>query len=708
MAERGEEARGEVTADANVDDTAEAELPREVEDPAPVRDVEAPAPLMASENPLAPIHLFGMSRIRDSPKTKGLLAKLRAQEVSEPNADTVHQEEVARVRRSLGLVSQIHMANAPAVRDNPEAWKAIMEEMTQFRDTGTLKPDELFEKQSLIHPGEDILFVNLMMLVGIKNVEDAARKKWKARGVALGNNLRNRYGSVIREQLVHAVPAGMEPFRLGFGRPLLTRSRGKRGDARGAYLQAMLSGKKVYITIDEKLLPPGWSKGHNMSSPVRRVYNSMYGLQRGDTDWGRHARSCLVNELNAVWITDFGEESLYMTRSPGQKNAALVKVYSDDFEAVGPEEDKVFDFLSKRLRFGRDASEAESNIKEIIGLERAELPPENGLQRITLHRSKYARHIVSEYEKIHNGGRRLNSIFTPLPHQEKNKYEARKEPEKYPFATEGFDPENPDADLDRDEDISASIPCLFGVKEYLCGETGRLVRGSRPDLAVLYRRLATRFVRWTRKEDYILHRGFQYITKTTNIGLTFTAHVDDLEYLIVNQGSDADHGDDLYDTKSTSGRLVKLKGPRGTNIPIAWFARKQGATTRNTAHAELGGLDETTFKFGLPLTGIMETILNRTVRLIAEADATAALGAVRRGYPRKLAYLKKVQKVSIPALHEVFYGNSPELIPDDAWTYNRLTHRDSERNDADLLTKSFSVERHWALCEMIGLRPVPS
>ncbi len=59
------------------------------------------------------------------------------------------------------------------------------------------------------------------------------------------------------------------------------------------------------------------------------------------------------------------------------------------------------------------------------------------------------------------------------------------------------------------------------------------------------------------------------------------------------------------------------------------------------------------------------------------------------------------------ALHEVYFGTNLEKKGDDEFTQNRIQHLAGERNDADLLTKGFSYDRHWKLCEMIGLRPVP-
>ena len=95
----------------------------------------------------------------------------------------------------------------------------------QLRKAGGGAPKRA-EAQRL-HP--DCRFVDFMMLSAEKHMENAARRKWKSRGVLLGHRLRNKHGAVIKEQLVHAVPSSVGMIRLGAGWALLTDSKGKRG-----------------------------------------------------------------------------------------------------------------------------------------------------------------------------------------------------------------------------------------------------------------------------------------------------------------------------------------------------------------------------------------------------------------------------------------------------------------------------------------------
>ena len=144
----------------------------------------------------------------------------------------------------------------------------------------------------------------------------------------------------------------------------------------------------------------------------------------------------------------------------------------------------------------------------------------------------------------------------------------------------------------------------------------------------------------------------RYLKKAPNLGMMFVMHPQDIDSFVISLRTDADHSNDAADARSTSGGIERIRGANGTSCPIGWWARRQGWTARSTPEAELQSLDDGVFTFALPLTGICEELVQREVRLIAELDASATLGAVAKGYSRKLGYMKKARRVSISALHE--------------------------------------------------------
>ena len=134
-----------------------------------------------------------------------------------------------------------------------------------------------------------------------------------------------------------------------------------------------------------------------------------------------------------------------------------------------------------------------------------------------------------------------------------------------------------------------------------------------------------------------------------------------------------------------------------------------GQPSRNTGEAETTARDIGTFEEAAPLQGILDDLNGVESRIVAEVDNTACIGAIKRGFSRKLAYLKKARRVSLGALHELYIGDgNPETTATDEFTINRLLHRSGETNEADLLTKGFPYDRHWERCTRIGMSHAPA
>ena len=84
------------------------------------------------------------------------------------------------------------------------------------------------------------------------------------------------------------------------------------------------------------------------------------------------------------------------------------------------------------------------------------------------------------------------------------------------------------------------------------------------------------------------------------------------------------------------------------------------------------------------------------------------LGHVQAGFSKKLAYMAKTQRLAIGCLHEVYFGESLDLLDEsDENCENILTHVDGKKNPADLFTKALPAEKHWWCCEEIGLVAIP-
>ena len=76
------------------------------------------------------------------------------------------------------------------------------------------------------------------------------------------------------------------------------------------------------------------------------------------------------------------------------------------------------------------------------------------------------------------------------------------------------------------------------------------------------------------------------------------------------------------------------------------------------------------------------------------SDADVSISAIKKGYSRKMSYLRRTQKVSLGFLHDYFSCEN-----------TNLSHVPGESNDADLLTKGLDHESHWRHTLALGLRP---
>jgi hypothetical protein len=300
---------------------------------------------------------------------------------------------------------------------------------------------------------------------------------------------------------------------------------------------------------------------------------------------------------------------------------------------------------------------------------------------------------LNDYESRFNGGRRLKGAATPMW--------VREEQEGGPKEAAGLEKEETTPVA-----VPASIPHLGSFADELLGKVGWLGRGSRLDFVETGNRLAGRISKWERQDDWALHRLFCYMRSHDAMGILMTGHPHDLASILVRLKTDADQGSDPATVRSTSGCSTALQGPR-SYIPAYWLARKQTVTGISTGDTELTSLRDGVYTDALPLVGTMEWLTRRPVRCIASTDTAVGISAVKRGYSRKMAYLRKTQRISLACLHGLFFGEAEDLEPEDCRTIHRLFHQAGSENDADVLTKALPVEKHYKCIEGLGMVPIP-
>jgi hypothetical protein len=461
-----------------------------------------------------------------------------------------------------------------------------------------------------------------------------------------------------------------------------------QGDVAGAYLTAVLSGPRTFLVITRAQWRSSWGpvpEGTDKGDAVVEIHKALYGLPRGDTDWSSEMYAGM-HEVGGELIEDVGEESLFVVRKypPGRqpmfaesvfKRPVLVVVYSDNFCVCGLFKEAVAVHKVLRKRFGF-SSESNYHMTDIVGLER-EVGMYMGRKALLCHQEQYTRHLVSDYEKRFWQGKELPGSDTPM---------ALKEEDDHMKAT-------------------ATTPFLYEVRSEYAGKLVWLTRGSRYDIAVATKRVAQRLQSWERAEDALTHRILRYLKKFPDLGILYrSADEEDWDRFVVSTKFDADHGNDAFAAKSTSSHITSIVGA-STRLPISFGAKGQTAEARNTAEAEVIACDHATFRAALPLAATLEFIVRRSVRILGYGDNDASLIAARRGHSRKLAYVRKYQRVSLSALRRVWVGAQPHErygLPSD----NFLGKVASEFNDSDLGTKPVDKDRHAMLvakCNLISL-----
>ena len=167
------------------------------------------------------------------------------------------------------------------------------------------RKDEVFEYDWVRDNRPGARIVRGMLLTSIKDEESELLRKWKSRFVALGNRLFDFFGARIHEELKHFVPCTLAGVRLALDYEMLVpNGRSLRGDVPGAYLTATLSGPETWIEIPEEQIPDHWPSGKGFKRPMRPVAYSLYGLERGDTDWGSKAETTILAIPGAEKVMD--------------------------------------------------------------------------------------------------------------------------------------------------------------------------------------------------------------------------------------------------------------------------------------------------------------------------------------------------------------------------------------------------------------------
>ena len=209
---------------------------------------------------------------------------------------------------------------------------------------------------------------------------------------------------------------------------------------------------------------------------------------------------------------------------------------------------------------------------------------------------------------------------------------------------------------------------------------------GRYDLIRPVQALASRITKWNRLCDKKLHRIVSYINSTLDLHL-YGWVCDKPSDIEIVAYCDADLAGDRTDSKSTSGVLICLVGPR-TYVPITAVSKKQTSVSKSTPEAEIVALDHGVAKEGMPLAQIWQFAIGqgtgKPVTVNCMEDNEAACRIIITGNNPNMRYMSRTQRIDISWLNEVY---NEQIF--------RFVACPSHDQGADILTKACVDKVTW-------------
>jgi hypothetical protein len=563
------------------------------------------------------------------------------------------------VVRVLGLVfRQIAMNSPEALTEG--VVNAIKSEYNEVLEEECFNPRDVHEWDDVCAKDPTSRLTESHLIVGQKGMElSAPNRRYKARLVAGGHRVKGSRGGRIAEMLNHVIPASLTATRIaelhaaGFKDGVVYH-----GDVKHAYIKSFLGGAPMWIVLPPRMRPKSHAR---FRKPCVRLYKALYGLRRSGLDWGTKVRNEMISALPGMGYKlcrDCGETSVFY------KGDIVVVIFTDDFKIAGPAPQvrAAFEALHKQFGFS-DSSYKKPEEPGFVGVERTRLPSREGFTRIKLQQTKYAILAVEKFEKRLN--RSMKGISTPM--------KSKREKQDYDKA---------EVQGDFYEDAPEHIGVLYW-----------LARGTRPDIIKAVQSIAQHLHSWTVEDDEALIRIFRYVKSTSGMGVVYNVCHREFasKSLYLDLWVDADHAGSTEDARSTSGWATLVRG-HSTMALVDWSAKKQTSTAKSTPDAEITALADGCTRSSAILWVMLGQLWGRELMERMHSDNSAAVSSVKSGTSKKLAYLRRTQRVSLGVLADYVGAEGCSLLQEP-----------TKEQHADLFTKGLEHGDHYAHCRALGI-----
>ena len=174
-----------------------------------------------------------------------------------------------------------------------------------------------------------------------------------------------------------------------------------------------------------------------------------------------------------------------------------------------------------------------------------------------------------------------------------------------------------------------------------------LSRLSRPDLAFIVTRLASRVTTWSKFEDRQLHRCVAYLNTSEDVILKGSvSHQNDIRLDVY---TDADFAGCIHSVKSTSGLWIEISSTECA-FPLYWQSKRQSSIARSTTEAELIAMANGLYGEVYNLQSFIQQLVGGVVEVKFFQDNNAVLQVLEAGYGARLRHCGRVHKVNVASV----------------------------------------------------------
>ena len=433
-------------------------------------------------------------------------------------------------------------------------------------------------------------------------------RKFKGRGVLLGNQVKNQFWEAAFFQDLGNSPATFEASRWADFYGCLPGHGVKLADAIQAYIQAVLTGPPCWVELPEDAWPDDIDF-RKFRRPVVRLVKALYGHPDSGTMWEQHCDR-KVRELDFVPV---GEEwpSMYFHK----KLQLLLVIYVDDLKLAGPEENltKGWEMLRSKLNI-----EPETDLGLYLGciLSKGSSKLHDGtpVSTMTYDMEGLLKLSVERYLDIVGKDTKLKHVSTPSLPEETKKHKSRapcpgnpKKKVSCPWCSHEFDPDAPEfyKPGTTGEAVSPGESARGALAPHAASVLMKLLyaaRIARFDLLRSINSLARNVTKWTVDDDAKLYHLMCYVNSSLSKRMTGWVgnKFDDLSLSLF---ADADFAGCAQTLRSTSGSHMHIQGKQ-TRFPLSGGSKRQGCVSHSTPEAEIVAADVTLRTMGLPALSI--------------------------------------------------------------------------------------------------------